>query len=201
MESNIIKLYNPSLSFKDNFSVDKDDKHLVFRISKNSNFIGLIPDNSSVILTDLSKIRDQMYLRSIIMDYYSLFGLRYNMFKRYDPNFFECDERIFFEALLINYKKADFRKFEWAKSKIFYELGIKRTRLETIIRKFKRLGIINNTVVHSLKMKPGSRKNKASFFVLNPEVIIGLIPSIYFRFEMASAKEALIRFLTPAIKN
>ena len=197
MEEKRIEIYDWSKTFKQNFE-EINERHLVFRISREDNIIELIPDSSTVIITKPAGVKDHKYLSSLITDYYSLFGLRYNMFKRYNPRFFTCDERIFFEGLLIKFRKSDFKKFEWAKDKILYELGIKRSRLNTIISNFEKLGIIDHAVVHSIKTK--TKKNKASFFVVNPERIMELTNEIYFKFEISQAQLAMSQFLKPALK-
>lgn len=198
MKDRKIELYDRKKTFKANFK-EVNEKHIVFKISKNDDVIDIIPDLNSFIVTKPSEIRDKMGLMSLIVDYHSHFGLRYNMFKRYNPKFFTCDERIFFEGLLVKFKNADFREFEWAKDKIFYELGIKRSRLDSIIKKFKDLGIINYTTVYALKTN--TRKNKALFFNVNPIKIMELAPKIYFyKYTYFESVKSLRKFLSPVLK-
>ena len=78
----------------------------------------------------------------------SIFSLLFNRFSCYHPEV-KADERIFFEALV--YKSITIGiPFYYAADDVIKELGIKRTRRESIEEKFKKMGLL---YVYTKKVK------------------------------------------------
>jgi hypothetical protein len=89
-------------------------------------------------------------------------------------SFFDCEERVFFEALLVKHKV--FRgAFSWSIPQTESELGIKRSRREAIIKKFIKLGIIETLTVPM----PGEHMKTITQFKVNIPKVVELIPKIY----------------------
>lgn len=192
--------YNFRMSFSNNFN-DKRDKYVAIRISLEQNNIEIIPDWTGICLSKPKVLMEFKRLRNLFWDYDTIFGTRYNIFKKYDSQFFNCEERVLFESLIINFKRNGYKEFKWQKSKIGYELGIKRKRLDSIIIKFKHLGIIK-TAFNKAKSDPKSQRNVNSFyFNLNCEKIVELLPQIYSQFDYKKVETTLIKYLSPGLKD
>ena len=193
-------LYDYSKIFSKNVE-DGRDKYLVLKISVNSNQIGpYIPDDFAICLSTPSKLMEIQELEFLIHDYDTIFGIRYPRFRNYDPHFFSCEERVLFEVLLIKFKNNQFKMFRWEKSKIGYELGINRGRRDTIIKKFKSLGIIKSAVAKSCKGKNGRNAN-SYFFNLDCNRILELLPEIFSDFNKEEVLHDLKKYLHPAFSD
>lgn len=90
--------------------------------------------------------------------------------QRYNFNFFSLEEVIFFEYLVIKGKAFLFKPFYHSSSTIAAETGIKRNKLESIIKKFQGLHLIKV----ELKGYP-----KVKHFLVNYSVIPSLFDKIY----------------------
>lgn len=198
--SNELQLYDFERSFESNFS-DNEDKHIVIRISKKNNDIHILPDIHSKCLSKPDGMIEISQLRYLVWDYDTIFGTRYNIFKSYDKDFFDCQERVLFEALLINFKRKGFKSFKWEKTKITCELGIKRKKIESIIKRFKSLGIIKSTIVKSHKKPIKGIYANSTYFTLDCETIHELLPKIFSRFNYEKIESDLKSYLAPLYKT
>lgn len=193
-----IELYDFNKTFDENFLEGDEDKYIVIKISKKDNKIGVMtPDVHSLCLSNPEKLIESEELKYLIWDYDTIFGTRYNVFKRYDTNFFDCQERVFFEALIINYKRNRFKNFRWEKSKIGYELGIKRKKLDSIITRFQELGIIDSAIAKMTKKTKNSRNSIGFHFSVNSQRIIELLPEIFSDFDYETVERDILNYLTP----
>ncbi|WP_336126833.1 hypothetical protein [Mesoflavibacter sp. CH_XMU1422-2] len=195
-------IYNPDLVFSDNFT-DERDKYLVLKIAFHDDSIkNLIPDQFSKCLSTPQKLNSSniSYLRTLVHDYDTIFGTRYPNFRNYNPRFFSCEERVLFETLIIKFKQEGFKTFRWEKSKIGYELGIKRGKRNTIINRFKNLGIIKSAISKSCKAEKGRNAN-SYFFNLDCSRILELIPEIFSEYNRKEVEHDLYKYLAPAFKK
>jgi len=80
----------------------------------------------------------------------------------------ECDKRVFFEALIIKYLSFNKKSFFLSKQEIRNELGIKRTRAESIIGEFTQMGLI---AVKNVKSSGNLRPQQVNYFTVFPEKI------------------------------
>lgn len=172
-----VKLYNHDISFEENFQQNNTPKYILIEVNSEGNMQvnnRLSPSDKIVVnMRDFHEFNFDRYF----VDYDTIFGTRLLNFMQYDSNFFVCDERVFFEALIIKYKKSNFTSFYWSKEKIFKELGIKKDRAEKIISRFKELGIIS---VENKKTKSSEGKpQQVNYFFLHPERVIEILPKVF----------------------
>lgn len=172
-----IQLYNHDISFEENFQQDNTPKYILIEI----NSIGEMQVNNVLSPNDKIVVNmkdfEQFNFERYFVDYDTIFGTRLLNFMQYDSSFFVCDERVFFEALLIKYKKSNFTSFYWSKEKIFKELGIKKDRAEKIISRFKELGIIS--VENKRSISSEGRPQQVNYFFLHPEKVIEILPKVF----------------------
>lgn len=193
--------YNFKRSFSENLK-DGLDKHIIIKISPDEDIIEVIPDWTTFFISKPSSLMVEIEnLRYFIVDYDTIFGTRYNKFKNYDNKFFSCEERVLFESLIINFKRNDHKEFKWEKKKIGYELGIKRKKLESIISRFKELGIIKYAFSRSKINKDTHRNRNSFYFNLDCEKIIELLPKIFSKFDYEKVKHDIIKYLNPKGTN
>ncbi|CAA0204519.1 hypothetical protein [Tenacibaculum maritimum] len=195
MEDKILKLYDFDMSFGENFLDNEDDKHIVIRISLKDNKVDLVLDKSSICVSSPKDLMHISKLSFLAWDYDSIFGTRYNVFKKYDKDFFDCQERVLFEALIIRFKRNHFKPFRWEKTKIGMELGIKRNKRDNIIRRFTQLGIIKSALVRQIRK--GDKFSNSYFFDLDTEKIIELLPKIFSEFDFKKVESNLITYFRP----
>lgn len=195
-----IKPYNFRQTVAENFST-AGERYICIRLSRPEDKIEVLPDPSSVFLTKPSHLEEVQELRFFIVDYDTLFGTRYNTFKKYDSQFFTCEERVLFEAFLIKYKRANFKQFKWEKSKIGYELGIARKRRDTIIEKFQDLGIIKSAYNRGVSDRDTHRNKNSYYFDLDPYRIVELLPKIFSEFDYEKVEHDIKRYLKPALEE
>lgn len=198
-----IELYDNEKTFEENFSQGSNKKYILFEIDKSKQVVVTNPERTlptpqSKCVIDIEKVEDYSSLEFIPVDYDSLFGLRLLSFQKYKPDFFTCDERVLFEALLIKYQRFDFKPFYWSKEVIFKEMGIKKDRATKIIQKFIDLEILTKEVKSSIVDK---RPQQITYYDLQPERIIELIPEIYFEREVVSLKNEIKKYLYPVLKK
>ena len=198
-----IELYDNYKSFEENFKTGKDVKYILIGLSKHHCFTienpeEILPTPQSKCVIDELKVEDYHGLEFIPIDYDTLFGLRLLSFQKYKSDFFNCDERVLFETLLIKYQRFDFKPFFWSKEVIFKEMGIKKDRATKIIQKFIDLEILTKEVKSSVVDK---RPQQITYYDLQPERIIELIPEIYFEREVVSLKNEIQKYLYPVLKK
>lgn len=201
--SSEIKLYDFTKTVNQNL-FENAVSYILFEVSEKrlevKETLYPLPDNFSTCLVDMEKLKKQMDFTIAVFDYNSIFGMRYSIFKKYDYNFFACDERVFFEGMLIKYKTGGYTRFNWDLSKIMFELGIKRKRLNSIIKRFISLGIIT----HKFTSIEGKKKRKSSFnqgtcFNINPARVIELLPQIFADFAIDQVKNDIEKYLKPGL--
>ncbi len=90
--------------------------------------------------------------------------------QRYNFNFFSLEEVVFYEYLVIKGRAFLFKPFYHSSATIAAETGIKRNKLETIIKKFQELQLIKV----ELKGYP-----KVKHFLVNYSIIPSLFGKIY----------------------
>ncbi len=90
--------------------------------------------------------------------------------QRYNFNFFSLEEVIFFEYLVVKGRAFLFKPFYHSSSTIASETGIKRNKLESIIKKFQALQLIKV----ELKGYP-----KVKYFLVNYSILPSLFDKIY----------------------
>jgi len=174
-----IELYNHDITLEENFQENNNPKYILVKVTEDGS---MAVENNTPSLTPFDKIvvnmnvYDYSAFENYMIDYDTIFGTRLLTFMKYDSNFFVCDERVFFEALLIKYKKSDFTSFYWSKEKIFKEVGIKKDRSEKIISRFKELEIISvEKKTRTFEGKP----QQVNYFFLHPEKVIELLPKMF----------------------
>ncbi len=191
-----ISLYDPCKSVDENFEKDSSPKHLLVRVeSKGTCIIDTkIPDQFSKVIYDLNRIEEYGSTpEMLIVDFDSIFGLRLTSFIQYNSDFFTCDERVFFEALLIKFKNLNnFKPFYWSKEVIWQELGIKKDRASRIIKRFRELGIISTEVRKSVV---NNRPQQVTYFNLHADKIMALLPQIFVDREDSLIKRELKKYL------
>lgn len=199
-----ISLFDFDLTVNENLAKNPE-QYVLLKVSEEK--IGIeeniypIPDNLSTCLVSSKKLKRQETMNFLIFDYDSIFGTRYNIFKCYDYKFFSCDERVFFEVLLIKYKKADYKEFLWDLSKVQYELGIKRKRLNTIILNFVKLGIITKKyTVKGAKKNCDTPFNRGTKFDISLDRIWELLPKIYADFALDKVRSDIEKYIRPTQK-
>lgn len=90
--------------------------------------------------------------------------------QRYNFNFLSLEEVVFYEYLIVKARSFKFKQFYHSTETISKETGIRRTKLDNIIKKFSDLGIL----MVEIKGFP-----KVKYFDVNFEKIGGLLPKIY----------------------
>lgn len=195
-----IKLYDFDLSHEDNFSDGFSEKYILFNVNKSGNVF--VEEQKNILPNPQSKcvvnIQDMEESQTIIIDYESLFGIRLLSFIEYDSNFFSCDERVFFEAIIIKFKGFDFKPFYWSKQTIFDELGIKKDRADKIINKLVNLGLISTQLV---TRNSNGRPQQVIYFDLKVLKLIELLPKIFKNYESRNIVHDIKKYLYPAIKK
>jgi hypothetical protein len=198
-----IELYDNYKTFDENFEFGKNKKYVLIEINGSKDVsvasIGsVIPTTQSKCIIDIEKVEDFSSLEFIPIDYDTLFGLRFLSFIKYNSNFFVCDERVMFEALLIKYKAFDFKPFFWSKEKIFEEVGIKKDRATKIIEKFIELEIITKQLI---KTTIENRPMQINYYDLNPDKILELLPKIYVERDAINIHTEIKKYLIPVLKK
>ena len=90
--------------------------------------------------------------------------------QRYNFNFFSLEEVVFFEYLVVKAPLFKFQEFYHSTATIAKEIGIKRSKLESIINKFGKMGLLKVEVKGFPKVK---------HFTVNFEKISFYLPQIY----------------------
>lgn len=198
-----IELYDSCKTFCENFETGRDKKYILFEVNDKGS-IGVkdpnqvLPSPQSKCIIDLLKVDDHSLLEFIPVDYDTFWGLRFKSFMRYNCDYFLCDERVMFEALLIKYKAFDFKPFYWSKEVMFDETGIKKDRATNIIRKFMILGILSKKLI---KTKINNRPMQINYYDIKTEKIIELIPQIYKDSDDIDIEYQIKKYLHPVTKK
>lgn len=118
-------------------------------------------------------------------------------FQRYNFDFFNCEEVVFFEYIVVKgmaFKKK--KEFFHSSETIRFETGIKKHSLNTIIKRFQNLGIISIEVKGMPKVK---------HFTVHFPKIVELLPQIYQLTEngqlQAVFSKHLADFFAPLVEN
>lgn len=199
-----IEIYDDNLTCEENFENWQGPKYILIRVERDGWMFIEDMERSEPSVTSFDKIMVNKHLNytfdSHMIDYDTIFGTRLLNFMKYDSNFFSCDERVFFEALLIKYKKSDYTTFYWSKNRIFNELGIKKDRADKIINKFKTLGFL--TTEKKTRQFEG-KPQQVTYFILHPSKIIELLPSIFLEtaeFNFDTHRD-VIKYLKPGLNR
>lgn len=199
-----IELYDNSKGFDENFEKGKSEKYILIQINQNRKFIigqpeFILPSQQSECIINIDKLEEQnSYLEYLIIDYDTFFGLRYLSFNGYNSDFFLCDERVMFEALLVKFKYFDFKPFYWSKEMMFKEVGVKKDRATKILEKFMSLEIVSKELV---KTSIENRPMQITYYNLDAEKIIDLVPKIYKEREAINLESQLRKYLLPALNR
>ncbi|WP_405211199.1 hypothetical protein [Dokdonia sp. Asnod2-E02] len=174
-----IPVFNPELELSEN--LETGTKYFIIPID--SNEIGhyenrrLIAPGTKIIsgIKDMESF-EYSEMMNLIVDYATMFGTRLNRFMKYNPKFFTCDERVFFESLLMKYRYFKYKPFFLSYETIFQEIGIKKDRAVSIRKKFEAIGILESSLVTS---KINNRPSQITYYSLHLEKIIKLLPNIF----------------------
>lgn len=172
------KLYNPELSKEENFEQGRN--YVLLKVSKDS---FAVEDPAKIFNSGTKYLTkpDDLYSGELDLDVLwidthenSAHAVYLKNFRKYQSNFFDCEERVFFEALLVKHK-AFGGEFSWSIPQCQKELGIKRSRRESIVKRFMALGII----AKGQTSIPGEQMKTITQFKVNVEKVLELIPQIY----------------------
>lgn len=199
-----VQLYDLTLTNEENFPNGYGIKYILLPITKNG-----VPDASpySVLLNAGAKIvmksskfdeNSEYLLDHFILDYDSMFGLRLLSFQKYNSDLFSCDERVFFETLLIKFHRFGFVPFFISYSTIQKELGIKKDRVITISKKFKTLGFLNTEIRTSLIE---DRPSQVTYYYIDANKIMELLPEIYIKEHLDVINRDIAKYIEPALKK
>jgi hypothetical protein len=193
-----ISLFDFEKTYEENIE-DGIPKYILLRVS---NFLSIernVPTPSSKVLVDFEIWKEQYFEDEMIpIDYDSHFGLRLLAFQNYNSDFFNCDERVMFEALIIKFRAFGFKSFYWSKAVIWKEVGIKKSRASKIISYFEELGIISTQVKTTYDK---GRPLQTTYFYLDCNRILKLAPNIYSPDNLGDTIQGLEDYLKPRIKK
>ncbi|WP_298342202.1 hypothetical protein [uncultured Algibacter sp.] len=131
----------------------------------------------------------------VVVDYATMFGLRLNRFKNYNSDLFKCDERVLFEFLVMKNRYFGFVPFFLSFPTINREMGIRKDRAVSIIKKFKRLGFLSSEIKTELI---NCQPRQITYYTLYTDKIIDLIPEIYLDEETEwDIKHDILKYLEP----
>ncbi|MDY3521063.1 hypothetical protein JSO54_02130 [Riemerella anatipestifer] len=201
--SQSISLYDFEKSFDENFDNENVKKYILIEVRGKDNFSVINPSNlptpQSKIIIDIEAIEKHSSMEFALIDYDTIFGTRFTTFIKYDSDFLACDERVFFEGLLIKYKKFGYKPFYWSKEVIYKETGIKKDRASRIISRFVELGIISTEIKRSVV---SNRPQQITYFDLNSDIIFDLIPKLFKdREDIFIVEKNLKEYLSPVYRG
>jgi hypothetical protein len=199
-----IPLYDLTLDSEENFQDGIETKYILLPINKD----GVVNENSYTpllnaggkIVVNNDGFRENLDIISdiFIIDYNTMFGLRLLVFQKYNSKYFSCDERVFFETLLIKFHGFRFKPFYISYPTIFKELGIKKDRVVTISRKFQTLGFLKTEI--KTKLIDG-RPSQVTYYNLDTDKILELLPKIYIEEHFEDIDRDIKKYLEPALKK
>jgi hypothetical protein len=199
-----VPLYDLSLTNEENFADGYGTKYILLPISKNgvsdANPYSVLLNAGAKIVMKSSKFDEnsEYLVDHFILDYDSMFGLRLLSFQKYNSDLFSCDERVFFETLLIKFHRFGFIPFFISYSTIQKELGIKKDRVITISKKFKALGFLNTEIITSLIE---GRPSQVTYYYIDADKIMELLPKIYIKEHLDVIGRDIKKYLEPALKK
>lgn len=177
-----LDLYDFNKSYSENFENHKGSKYILIEV-RNEVFMRVVnpeinlPNPSWKCLVNKDSVENFDSLPEFtIWDYESIFGIRLTSFIQYS-DFLSCDEIVMFEALLIKSYRFGFKTFYWSLKVLKEEIKIKEDRAESIIKRFKKEGIIAKTEVRKTQIK--GKPRQVTYFTLNYKGIKELLPKIY----------------------
>lgn len=201
----VLEVYNHDLTLEENFPPGKVSKYICIEVHKNGEML-LMDDNyyeSPLTGADkfILKADEYSMFDTYMVDYDTIFGTRFLRFMQYN-DVFDCQERVFFEALLIKFKKSDFKNFYWSKTKIKDELGIKPDKADSIIKRFKEMGFLKTELIKTMD-EAKKRPQQVTYFTLDAKKVIEILPSLYkeeaeYNFPL---HRDIRKYLTPALKK
>lgn len=199
-----VPLYDLTLDSEENFQDGIETKYILLPINKDgvvneTSFTPLLNAGGKIIISN-DKLRQNMdYVTDFfVVDYNTMFGLRLLVFQKYNSKYFSCDERVFFETLLIKFHAFRFKPFYVSYPTIFNELGIKKDRAITISRKFQRLGFLETEI--KTKLIDG-RPSQVTYYHLDTDKILELLPKIYIEEHFEDIERDIKKYLEPALKK
>lgn len=198
-----VNLYDLSLTHEENFQGGESIKHILLPINRDG-FLGNsftpLTNAGSKIVMDSKKFlaNSESIMDFMVLDYDTMFGIRLLTFQRYDSTFFSCDERVFFETLLIKFHSYHFKPFYISYPTIQKELAIKKDRLVTISNKLQSLGIVTTEIK---KSKIDGRPSQVTYYDLNTDRIIELLPDIYNNEYLPQITDEMEKYLKPALNR
>lgn len=199
-----VPLYDLSLTNDENFTDGYRTKYILLPINKNGEcsanpYSPLLNAGAKIVMNSSKFEENSEYLIDhFILDYDSMFGLRLLSFQKYNSALFSCDERVFFETLLIKFHRFNFNPFYISYSTIQKELGIKKDRVITISKKFKALGFLNTEIQTSLIE---DRPSQVTYYYIDANKIMELLPEIYIKEHLDVIGRDIKKYLEPALKK
>lgn len=198
-----IELYNTEITFAENFKDGSNVKYIHVPIYKEvkegEDFTPLLNAGAKIIMNRKYEMSDYSeQFNYLVLDYDSIFGLRLLTFQKYNSATFKCDERIFFETLIIKYRRFGYKKFFWSFTTIKDELGISVDRAHSIINKFVKMGFLTSGIVTS---KVNGRPSQITYFNINTSKILELVPKIYKKEFHDNMTEGISEYLKEALKD
>ncbi len=204
IENEEVVLYDLSLTLEENFQDGITTKHIILPINAEGFFMSetytpLLNAGAKIVM-DSEKFANnkEILMDFLVLDYDTMFGIRLLTFQKYNSDFFSCDERVFFETLLIKFHYFHFKPFFISYPTVQKELGIKKDRLVTITKKFEKLGFVSKEIKTS---KIDGRPSKITYYNLDANRIMELLPQIYKRDNLDDINKDLEKYLQPALKK
>lgn len=199
-----VPLYDLTLDSEENFQDGIETKYILLPINKDgvineTSFTPLLNAGGKILMSNDKHRQNMDYVTDFfVVDYNTMFGLRLLVFQKYNSKYFSCDERVFFETLLIKFHAFRFKPFYISYSTIFNELGIKKDRAVTISRKFQKLGFLKTEIItSSIEGKP----SQVTYYHLDTDKIIELLPQIYIEEHYEEIDRDIKKYLEPALKK
>lgn len=203
-ENEEVVLYDLSLTLEENFQGGITTKHIILPINAEGFFMSetytpLLNAGAKIVM-DSEKFANnkEILMDFFVLDYDTMFGIRLLTFQKYNSDFFSCDERVFFETLLIKFHYFHFKPFFISYPTVQKELGIKKDRLITITKKFEKLGFVTKEVKPSFK---DGRPLQITYYNLDANRIMELLPQIFNRDNLDDIDKDLKKYLQPALKK
>jgi hypothetical protein len=199
-----VPLYDLTLDSEENFQDGIETKYILLPVNKDgvvneTSFTPLLNAGGKILMSNDTHRQNMDYVTDFfVVDYNTMFGLRLLVFQKYNSKFFSCDERIFFETLLIKLHGFHFKPFFMSYTTIFNELGIKKDRAITISIKFHKLGFLKTEIkTKSIEGRP----SQVTFYYLDTDKIIELLPQIYIQEHFKDIDRDIKKYLEPALKK
>lgn len=198
-----LELYDNELTFEENFEDGSDVKYIPLPIYKNNtdentDYTRLLYAGGKVIM-NRKKIMDDYSegFNYIVVDYDSIHGLRLRSFQRFESTMFSCEERVFFETLLIKFKSFHYKAFFYSLSEIQREVGIKKDKAKSIVKKFVDMGFLKTDL---RKSKVNGKPCQITYYEIDAKKVIELVPQIYAESYHEFVTEQLTEYFKPILK-